>query len=266
MRTAVAVLVVGAALWLAGCASSAERQAELERRQRLADTHTQLGVSYMQRGQLEIAKHNLDKAIETDPDNVQANNMMALLQWRLKNYVEAERHFRKALYDDTGKGNSDGWNNFGVFLCERGQFDTAEQAFQRALADPLYRTPAEANVNAGMCQMRKPSPATAEKYFRAALEHNPKQARALLELARLSFNAGRSLSARAFMQRHFDATEDTPDALLLATRIEGALGNRDAEASYALRLRGKFPESTEASQLPVGKGTGAKKGEPRVKR
>jgi type IV pilus assembly protein PilF len=266
MRATAAFAVMGSILLLAGCASSAEQKAEHERRQRLADTHTQLGVSYMQRGQLEIAKQNLDKALEVEPDSVQANNMMALLQWRLKNYGEAEKHFRKSLYDDAGKGNSDGWNNFGVFLCERGQFDTAEQAFQRALADPLYRTPAEANVNAGICQMRKPSPATAEKYFRAALELNPKQGRALLELARLSFNAGRSLSARAFMQRHFDAAEDTPDALLLATRIEGALGNRDAEASYALRLRGKFPDSTEASQLPVGKGAGAKKADPRVKR
>jgi type IV pilus assembly protein PilF len=238
---------------LAACSSPAERLAEQERRQRLADTHTQLGVSYLQRGQLEAAKENLDKAIELVPDSVQINNMMALLQWRLRNYAEAEKHFRKALYDDSGKGNSDGWNNFGVFLCERGQFEAAEQAFQRALADPLYKTPAEANVNAGMCQMRKPSPAAAEKYFRAALDMNPRQARALVEMARLSFNAGRTLSARAFIDRYFLNGEDTPEVLLLAAKIEGALGNRDAEASYAVRLRGKFPESNEASQLAAGK-------------
>lgn len=255
---AVAVLLLSC--WLAACASSAERKAEDERRQRLSDTHMQLGVSYMQRGQLDIAKENLEKALEVSPDSIAANNMMALLQWRLKNYVEAQKHFRVALSQGDGKGNSDTWNNFGVFLCERGQFDTAEQAFQRALADPLYKTPAEANVNAGVCQMRKPSPATAEKYFRAALDLNPKQARALLELARLSFDAGRTLSARAFMQRYFDAGEDTADALLLATRIEGALGNRDAEASYAVRLRGKFPESTEATQLTTSKSNESKSG------
>jgi type IV pilus assembly protein PilF len=236
-------------LSLAGCASPAERQAEQDRRHRLADTHTQLGVSYFQRGQLDAAKENLEKALELEPDDIHANNMMALLQWRLKNYVQAEKHFRKALSDRDAKGNSDAWNNFGVFLCERGQFDTAEQAFQRALADPLYATPAEANVNAGMCQMRKPSPALAEKYFRAALEINPRQPRALLEMARISYNAGRTLSARAFMQRYFAITEDSPDALLLASKIEGALGNRDAEASYTVRLRGKYPESQEAAQL-----------------
>jgi len=37
--------------------------------------------------------------------------------------------------------------------------------------------------------------------------------------------------------------------LLLAFRIERALGAKDAQASYALRLRGKFPDSAEAKQL-----------------
>ncbi len=252
------VVLVLMALWLTACASSAERQAERERRQKFADTHVQLGVSYMQRGQLETAKDNFEKALELDPDSAQANNMMALLQWRLKEYVEAEKYFRKALYE--GKGSSDAWNNFGVFLCERGQFDAAEQAFTRALADPLYKTPAEANINAGMCQMRKPSPAVAEKYFRAALAINPKQPRALLELARLSYSTGRTVSARAFLQRYFESGEDTPEALLLAVKVENTLGNRDAEASYAVRLRGKFPDSAEAAQLKSGKASGTKSG------
>lgn len=245
-RLALIVLLV---LSVGGCASSAERQDARERRERLASTHTQLGVSYLQRGQLEAAKENLEKALELEPDDIHANSMMALLQWRLKNHIQAEKHFRKSLLERDAKGNSEAWNNFGVFLCERGQFDAAEQAFQRALADPLYQTPAEANVNAGMCQMRKPSPALAEKYFRVALEINPRQPRALLEMARISYNMGRTLSARAFMQRYFATTEDTPEALFLATKIEGALGNRNAEASYGMRLRGKFPESHEASQL-----------------
>jgi type IV pilus assembly protein PilF len=232
---------------LSGCVSSAER----ERREKLADTYTQLGVSYMQRGQLEVAKDNFDKAIALTPDSAVLNNMMALLLWRLKNYSEAEQHFRKSL--DADPENSDAWNNYGVFMCERGKLEDADKAFKRALANPLYRTPAEANVNAGMCQMRKPSPTVAEKYFRAALDINPRQGQALLEMAKLTFGDGRTLSARAFITRFFEAGEDTPQALLLAVKIERALGNSDAEASYAVRLRGKFPESTEASQLQAAK-------------
>lgn len=256
MKVMRAPLLLLTALWLVACASSADRQAENDRRLRLADTYTQLGVSYLQRGQLDVAMENLRKALELNPDSVQTNNMMALLQWRLKEYGEAEKYFLRAL--DSDKANSEAWNNYGVFLCERGRFDDAERAFSRALADPLYKTPAEANVNAGVCQMRKPSPAVAEKYFRAALEINPKQPRALIEMAKLSYNAGRTVSARAFMQRYFEAGEDTPEALLLATKIESTLGNRDAEASYAVRLRGKFPDSAEAAQLKADRRGGGK--------
>ncbi len=247
-----AAVMVFPALLLVACMSTAERQAEEARKSRLSDTHLQLGVSYMQRGQLDSAKENLDKAVELNPDSAQVNNMMALLQWRLKQYVEAERYFRNALSLDNK--NSDTWNNYGVFLCERGQFDGAEQAFNRALSDPLYKTPAEANVNAGMCQMRKPAPVAAEKYFRAALALNPKQPRALMEMARLSYNGGRSIAARAFVQKYLEISEDNPEVLLLAAKVEAAVGNRDAEASYLLRLRGKYPESVEAAQLKTEKG------------
>jgi type IV pilus assembly protein PilF len=172
---------------------------------------------------------------------------MALLLWRLKDNAGAERYFRRALH--ASGANSDTWNNFGVFLCETGKLDDADDAFKRALEDPLYKTPAEANINAGMCQMRKPSPKAAERYFRAALDINPAQPQALLELAKLTYNDGRSLSARAFIQRYFSVAPETPASLLLANKIEGVLGNNDAEASYAVKLRGKFPDAPEVAQL-----------------
>jgi type IV pilus assembly protein PilF len=68
-------------------------------------------------------------------------------------------------------------------------------------------------------------------------------------MARYSFETGETLSARGFMQRYFEVTTDTPDALLLAFRIERVLGAKDAQATYAMRLRGKFPDSAEAKQL-----------------
>src|SRR5688572_12356258 len=79
-------LVALPALCLVACASQTERQAGQEKKARLVDTYIQLGISYMQRGQLDTAKENLDKALEVSPDSPQANNVMALLQWRLKQH------------------------------------------------------------------------------------------------------------------------------------------------------------------------------------
>ena len=121
--------------------------------------------------------------------------------------------------------------------------------FDVAAGDALYPYIAEVNLNAGVCMMKKPAPAAAEKYFREALRINPKLPGALYQMAKLSADSGQRLSARGFIERYFQSAEDTPESLLLAVKIEHALGNKNAEASYSLRLRSKFPTSPEAGQL-----------------
>ena len=243
LNLAVILLIVA----VAGCASSAERQEETEKSEKRAETHVMLGASYLQRGQLNVAKEELEKALKEMPDNSQANNIMAVLQWRLNKYDEADRLFRKAL--DKDADNSSAHHNYGAFLCDRGKLDAGVRHFDAAAGDALYPYTAEVNLNAGVCLMKKPAPAAAEKYFREALRINPKLPSALYQMARLSANSGQRLSARGFIERYFQSADDTPESLLLAVKIERVLGNKNAEASYALRLRSKFPTSPEAGQL-----------------
>lgn len=241
---------------LAACSSTAEREAEDAKRHRVVDTNVQLAASYLQRGQLEFAKEKLDRALAIDPNDANANTTMALLQWRLRDYALAEEHFRRAVRAE--KGNGEARNNYGVFLCERGRIDEAVKWFRLAVQDPLYSTPALANQNAGLCLAKTGAVANAEPFFREALRINPRLAPALEQMARISLDIGKPLAARGFMQRYFQAGEDTPETLWLAVRIERALGHKNEEASYALRLRAKFPESPEAKRLGkparVGKG------------
>ncbi|GAB4509927.1 MAG: type IV pilus biogenesis/stability protein PilW [Sulfuricaulis sp.] len=234
-------------LLLTACASSAERQEGREKTDKLAETHVFLGSSYMQRGQLDVAKEELDKALKIAPDHSQANNIMAVLQWRFKDYAKAERLFRKSLASD--ENNASAQHNYGAFLCDHGKITEAVRHFDVAAANPLYPYAAEVNLNAGVCLMKKPAPTAAEKYFREALRINPKLPGALYQMARISLDSGQAMSARGFIERYFQSAEDTPEGLLLAVKIERALRNKNAEASYALRLRGKFPASPEVTQL-----------------
>jgi type IV pilus assembly protein PilF len=231
------------ALWAGACASPADN----EKLRKSVETQTQLGATYLQRNQPEIAKQHLERALELDSSDVQANNIMALLQWRLRQYDEADRFFQRAL--DGNGSRAAAYHNYGAFLCDRGRIDEALRSLERAAADPLYKATAEANLNAGACLMKKPSPALAEKYLREALRINPRLPGALYHMARITFDSGRTLAARAFIQRYFEASEDTPDALLLAVQIETALKDKNAAASYALRLKSRFPKSDEASKL-----------------
>lgn len=237
---------------VAGCASSAKREAQQEKKEKITATHVMLGAGYLQRGQLDVAKQELEKALKESPNDSQANNIMAVLQWRLNDYVEAERFFRQAIASD-GK-NPSAQHNYGAFLCDRGKLDEGIRHLTVAAGNALYPYTAEVNLNAGICLMKKPSPAVAEKYFREALKINPKLPGALFHMAKLSLDSGQSLPARGFIERYFQSNEDTPEALLLAVKIEHALRDKNAKASYALRLRTKFPTSSEAGQLHTAAG------------
>jgi type IV pilus assembly protein PilF len=245
-RTLGAILVL--TLSLTGCATNKEQRAALEaKKDSIVLLNTQLAAVYMQRKQYEIAQQHIGKALAVEPNNPAANNVMAVLLWRMKNYDEAAKYFTKTL--KLQPKNAEARNNYGAFLCERGEIDRAVKQFDIALSDPQYPTPAEANLNAGMCLMKKPAPVAAERYLREALQLNPKLPEALLQMAKISFDSGRTYSARAFIQRYFEVSKDTPQSLLLAVKIESVLEARDAEASYALRLKGKFPNSPEAKEL-----------------
>lgn len=234
-------------LLLGGCASQAERDAEAEKLNKRVSTQTQLGASYLARNQLDIAQQELNIALDLKPNDSQANHLMGLLQIRLKNDAKAEQHFQRAISE--APKNSDAHNSYGAFLCERGRLDEADVQFRAALDNPLYKTPEQASLNAGLCRLKKPDANAAAEYFRKTLFFNPRQPQALLHMARYSLEKGETLSARGFMQRYFEVATDTPDALLLGFRIERVLGAKDAQATYALRLRGKFPDSAEAKQL-----------------
>lgn len=248
MRTrSLAILLVLIGLSVGGCASQAERAEKAERLNKRVEIHTQLGATYLSRNQLDIAQQELERALALNADDSQANHIMGLLQIRLKQDHKADEYLRRAISEQPA--NSDARNSYGVFLCERGRLDDADEQFQAALKNPLYKTPEQASLNGGICQLQKGNKAAAAEYFRTTLKHNPRQPQALLHMARLSFDAREMLAGRGFMQRYFEVAQDSPEALLLAFRIERALGAKDAQASYALRLRGKFPESAEAKQL-----------------
>lgn len=237
-----------AVLLTAGCASTAERNQSDEKLRKLVETNIQLGAGYLQQGQMNAAKEKLDKALELSPDDPQANNVMAILQWRLRDYEAAERHFRRALNSKAGSINPDVQHNYGAFLCDRGRVDEAMTWFDRAIANPQYATPELANYNAGRCALNKSDRAAAERYFRAALALNPNFAPALLVMARLSFDAGNALSARGFLERYSKLGPETAESLWLGVRVERALKNRNAEANYAVRLRGKYPDAPETQE------------------
>jgi type IV pilus assembly protein PilF len=240
------------AMVLSACSTPETRERDANKG-KIASIRTELAAGHLMRNQPEFALQEIEKALDADPDNSQANNIMALVQARLRNDDKAEKHFHRAI--TSNPDNSEAHNNYGVFLCERGRVADALKQFDAAIANPLHRTPEKTNVNAGLCLLQKSENADgATKYFKAALAIDPRSGTALFYLARTNYQNRQYLSARGLLQRYFEVARDSPESLLLAFRVEEALGARDAQASYALRLRGKYPDSAEARQLSKIKG------------
>jgi len=246
------LLVALLAAALAACQSTTKPKADpgTDERTKVAGLNTQLGVEYMKDGDNELALKKLQKALETDPNFVDAHNAMGLLRTRLRQYDEAEQSFRAALRADPG--NSMALNNYGQFLCQQKRYDEGQARFTEAVKNPLYRTPEIALTNAGLCAMQAQDPTRAEDHFRAALERNPRVAPALLQMAQIHFDRGSFTDAEGYYKRYVAITPQTPRSLAFGIRLANALGDTDKAASYGVSLRHKFPDSREAGQFQRG--------------
>jgi type IV pilus assembly protein PilF len=214
-----------------------------------AELHAQLAANYMQRNQYDVALSELNKALKISPRSPVANYVMALLKTRLKELDDAERYYKRAL--DANPKYSEARHYYAVYLCGRGSYGEALQHFDQVLSDPLYSGTSLAYAHAGECVLSDPAreAASAEVYLEPALAANPRLANALRSMATVRYQSGNYLSARAFMQRYFDVGPETPQTLLLAVRVELALGAAQAADEYAVRLKRRFPRSEQAAEL-----------------
>ncbi len=233
-----------------GVHSSTGHVERTTRNPKAAETNMRLGLSYLERGEYKIALHKLEKALRQDPNLASAHNTIAILYQRLGENKKAELHFKQAIRNQSDY--SAAHNNYGVFLCEQKRYKEAEKEFLAAVKNPLYETPGQAYENAGLCLNRIPDQTLAEKYFRKALQINPKLPKSLLHMAQLRLLNIDYLDARAYMQRYQEVAPWTPQALLTAIKIEHHLHNTNTVESLKLLLRREFPDSDEAAMVVRG--------------
>jgi type IV pilus assembly protein PilF len=211
-----------------------------------ASVNTQLGMAYFREGAYDEALEKLQKAVSQDPRYGPAHNALAIVYERLGEMDVADRYYRRAIA--LAPDDSQARNNYGQFLCRRGRLQEAEKHFDKAVANPLYARPQTALTNAGICALQIPDEAKAERYFRQALEKDPRYAIALVQMLKLMFQQGEYLSARAYLQRYEAVARHTAETLWYGIRIEDELGDKNAVASYALALQKQYPDAPQTRE------------------
>lgn len=212
-----------------------------------ADVYVAMAAEYYRRGQMDAALQRAKRGIEVDNDNGRAHYMIAFLYQRLGENALAEKHFGEAVRIEPK--NPDIRNAWGTYFCSQKRYAEADEQFKAALENPLYATPEVALTNAGMCARQAGKRQEADEYFRRAITANARFGPALYEMADADYQRGNDKSAQSYLDRFFQSTAATPQALLLAIRVERRLRAKKRAATYEQLLRKSFPDSPEVLSI-----------------
>lgn len=149
-----------------------------------ATYQVQYGAELERQGKLEESAAAHEKAIEIDPNLVQAHINLIELYGRLGRFQKAEEHYKAAVRIDSGSAES--YYNYGVLLLSAEEYARAEEAFRKTIEiNPFY---AGAHNNLGYLLERQGNFPEAETEYRKAIENKPGDRQAHFNLGRILVN------------------------------------------------------------------------------
>ena len=215
-----------------------------------AKINTDLGLAYFEIGRFDVALDEAKVALSHDSAYAPAYHLMGIVYMFLDNVPAARENLQRAISlapNDPEINNSYGW-----FQCVQGEVREGMARLAAAARNPYYRFPARAYTNQGLCHLRQGEDSAALEQFRRAAQLDPDNVQAQFQVAAILYRLGDYAAASQRLTDFHQRREPTAESVWLALRVERRLGNRDAEASYAAQLRGRFAESAEYQSMMQG--------------
>jgi type IV pilus assembly protein PilF len=236
-----------AAFGLAGCVSTDTDRYAKPQPERAAEINLEIGIDHFRKGNLAQAKEKIDRAVEQNPRNANAQIAAGMLYDRLGQTSKSDGYFARGLALDPE--NPEIQNNYAAYLCQKGRYERGEKLALQAASNALYRTPEMAYVNAASCARGAGNLKRSEQNLRKALAVRPRYGEALFQMAELAYQQADYLTARGFLERYMAVSRTSPDTLWLGVRIERSLGNSTAAQNYAQRLKSEYPRAAQTKEL-----------------
>jgi type IV pilus assembly protein PilF len=157
---------------------NATTKAADDKKNKSALINTQLGITYLQRHQVQLAKQKLLLALREAPNIPETWYAMAFYLEVTGDNTQANQYYLKAL--SLSPDNGEAHNNYGTFLCRSGNYNGAIAQFMAAVQDNNYLDTSSAYENAGLCAMKIPDRKLAMSYFNKALVQDPNMPTSLI--------------------------------------------------------------------------------------
>lgn len=237
------VSLISLAILLGACVTTESANKAWSKDKRV-QAQIELGMNYLQRDQLEIARGNFEKALSLDASSASAYHGLGLIEAKSLNSGLARQYLKRAVQLDPDNLNAN--NDYAVILCET---QSARQGIE--LLEGLRqakKTSLGAQLALGRCYEKNHQLGRAESAYDTVLSMQPRTRQALLSMAHLKYQTDNFLSARGFLQRYFSTNTVSSDALLLAAKVENNLSNAQQRDIYTKQLWARYPRSKHATE------------------
>lgn len=201
----------------------------------MAESRIALGLGYLESGSTIRAHDNLQQALTHAPQYYRAQLSMAHYYETVGEDSKAEDMYKRSLRQHTKNGNV--LNNYGTFLCKRGEFQQADKMFNHAIEQPYYYLIPASYENAAFCSLKSKDKDKAKYYFTRAIDHDPHRPKSILQLAKLEIDAGEYTDARIRLMRFNQMYGVKKPSLQLMLELERAAGNEALEQRYQKQLQ-----------------------------
>jgi type IV pilus assembly protein PilF len=209
-----------------------------------AETRVKLALVYLRKSNMQLAKQNLDKAIEYQPNDANIYRVFAYYYQRVNESALAEEYYKISLSLDPK--NADTFNNYGTFLCGLERYKEAEDAFIMAVDQSSYTGVANTYENAALCAEKAGVADKALYYYQYALSHNPNKFYINLSLAKLNIDQSEYDAARLNLYNFQMKSKINAESLWQWIRLSYATDKSASLSKYAEQLMENFPDSQRA--------------------
>lgn len=219
--------------------------------------YTELGLAYIQQGNTVDAMPPLKRALEIDPKSPNVHAALALLFQVERDVSLSETYFKNALKYSDGVERTRIRNNYANFLFRAERLIDACDQLKLASEDAFYEKRSQVYENLGVCYQRLGKNTDALAAYERAVSIDGSRSRALLEASFLQFNNSNFSLSEQYHSSYermvrYRMAPHTPKSLWLGVQLSRLSFDKNAEASYALKLRNMFPDSPENKDILKG--------------